>query len=87
MSCHPCTRAEKNPLAGMYQADCPSCRARAFAHGQAMFKAEQAGKKTERYREALRVCFGEDQEAQDAGHKASREWAKRIRQYMEKDAA
>lgn len=87
MSCHQCTRAEANPLAGMYQADCPNCRARAFAHGQAMFEAEKAGKRTARYREALRVCFGEDKAAQDAGHLASREWAKKIREHKSKDAA
>lgn len=87
MTCHPCTRAEKNPLSGLQNANCPNCRARAFAHGQEMFEAEKVEKKTARYREALRVCFGEDKAAQDAGHKAAREWAKRIRQYMEKDAA
>jgi hypothetical protein len=81
MSCHPCTRAEKNPLAGMYQADCPNCRARAFAHGQAMFEAEQAGKKTKRYKAALKTVFGEDKADQDAGHLASRAWAKKIKQH------
>jgi hypothetical protein len=79
MTCHPCNRAEMNPLAGLYQANCLNCRARAFAHGQAMFEAEQAGKKTERYKAALKTVFGEDQAAQDEGHKLASAWAKRIK--------
>ena len=80
MTCHPCTRAEKHPMAGLYQADCLNCRARALAHGQAVFEAEQAGKKTDRYKAALRSVFGEDQAAQDEGHKLAHAWAKRIKQ-------
>lgn len=61
--CPSCQEAEKNPLSGLYQANCTSCKARAIANGIEAYEASKCGRVTPELRYALRKVWGENWES------------------------
>ncbi len=76
MTCHACERAESNPRTGLYQANCPECKARALANSPQYFESAMAGVITTGYRTALESAFGADWKNAHANVKA---WSERLK--------
>ena len=73
--CPSCQAAEKNPLSGLYQANCDSCKARAIANGMEVYESSKCGKVTPRLKTALQSVWGESWES--VGLKMVKSWANR----------
>lgn len=77
MTCDACTRAEKNPQTGLFNAFCDGCAARAIALSPDFHESVQQRRRTERYGQALTAMF---KDREEHGHDLVRAWAKKLRQ-------
>ena len=77
-SCQACVAAEKNPLSGLYQGDCPECQARALSQSPAFWASMAARKFRADYADALRQIAGPDPHAREELHRKVRDWERRI---------
>ena len=78
MTCPSCQEAEKNPLSGLYQANCTSCNARAIAHGQELWEASREKRITGRYKALLVGIWGPDHWQE--GHEQVKRWANTMKE-------
>lgn len=70
MNCQTCAEAERNPMTGLYQANCPECKVRAVAQGPEFHRCMQIGRLTAEYKRVLTLAIGGDVQEAHAKVKA-----------------
>ena len=70
MTCPACAEAERNPMTGLYQANCLECKVRAIAQSPEYHRSMQIGRLTAEYKRVLTLAIGGDVQEAHARVKA-----------------